>query len=300
MSAPVAAAYRGRFAPSPTGPLHFGSLLSAWASWLDARQHGGTWLLRIENLDPPREVAGAARQQLATLHRFGLVEDEPVLWQSQRGALYDAALAELARRGHSFACSCSRKQLAAHGGVHRRCVATLDPRRQAIRLRIAEGRECFDDRVYGRVCDDPGREGGDAVLRRADGLYAYQLAVVVDDAAQGITDIVRGADLLTSTTRQRVLQRALDLPHPRTLHLPLALDAAGHKLSKSQGAADLDREDPLAVLRAAWRHLGQDPAVLAGIRRLVELHVAAQQHWTVARIPPTPPPQATQNVMDAV
>jgi glutamyl-Q tRNA(Asp) synthetase len=282
--------YRGRFAPSPTGPLHFGSLIAAWASWLDARQHEGAWLLRIEDLDPPREVPGAAAAQIATLHRFGLVEDEPVVWQSQRADLYEAALALLEQSGASFRCSCSRRQLAEAGGVHRRCVAPLDAQRHAIRLRVGDGIACFDDRVYGRCCDDPGRDGGDVVLRRADGWYAYQLAVVVDDAAQGITDVVRGADLLGSTTRQRLLQRALALPHPRTMHLPLALDAAGHKLSKSEGAADLDCESPLDVLRTAWRHLGQDPDVLAGIGSLAKLHVAAQQGFDCTRIQPQPPP----------
>lgn len=289
--------YRGRFAPSPTGPLHFGSLIAAWASWLDARQHDGRWLLRIEDLDPPREVPGAAAAQIATLHRFGLVEDEPVVWQSQRGDLYDAALAQLALSGASFRCSCSRRQLAEVGGVHQRCVAPLDAQRFAIRLRVGDGIECFDDRVYGRCCDDPGREGGDVVLRRADGWYAYQLAVVVDDAAQGITDIVRGADLLGSTTRQRLLQRALGLAHPRTLHLPLALDAGGHKLSKSEGAGALDQEHPQDVLRAAWRHLDQDPAVLTGISTLAKLHVAAQQHFDCTRIQSRPPPINSNNAV---
>lgn len=289
--------YRGRFAPSPTGPLHFGSLIAAWASWLDARQQQGAWLLRIEDLDPPREVPGAAAAQIATLHRFGLVEDEPIVWQSQRAALYDMALAQLERLGASFRCSCSRRQLADAGGVHRRCVAPLDTQRFAIRLRIADGIERFDDRVYGSVCDDPGRDGGDVVLRRADGWYAYQLAVVVDDAEQRITDVVRGADLLGSTTRQRLLQRALGLPHPRMMHLPLALDAAGNKLSKSEGAADLDREPLLDVLRAAWRHLGQDPGVLAGIRTMAKLHVAAQQHFDCTRIQPRPPPINSNNAV---
>lgn len=289
--------YRGRFAPSPTGPLHFGSLVAAWASWLDARAHGGEWLVRIEDLDPPREVAGAADAQLRTLARFGLTSDQPVIRQSDRHEAYAAALTQLSRSGQSFNCSCSRRQLAEAGGIHRQCLAALDPARQAIRLRVDDETLCFDDRVYGRCCEQLGRDCGDFVLRRADGLYAYQLAVVVDDAAQGISDVVRGADLLWSTPRQLRLQRVLGLPHPRYLHLPLVLDPAGCKLSKSESASGLDNEDPAAVLEAAWRHLGQDPAVLRGRRNLSERHVAAQQHWDCTRIQALPP---ARKFIDAV
>lgn len=296
----MSAAYRGRFAPSPTGPLHFGSLVAAWASWLDARSHRGTWLIRIEDLDPPREVAGASQAQLATLARFGLESDEPVVRQSERATHYDAALKTLLEAGLGFPCSCSRRQLEAEGGIHRRCVAGLEPTRQAIRLRVSDETVCFDDRVYGRCCEQVGQDCGDFVLRRADGLYAYQLAVVVDDALQGITDVVRGADLLWSTPRQRLLQRALGLAHPRTLHLPLVLDAQGRKLGKSEGALPIEEEDPAALLRAAWRHLGQDPSVLPRSGRLAELHVAAQQHWDCGRIQPNEAPKATQNAGDAV
>lgn len=296
----TARAYRGRFAPSPTGPLHFGSLVTAWASWLDARAHHGEWLVRIEDLDPPREVPGAAQAQLRTLQRFGLDSDREVVWQSERHALYEAALVRLAAAGLSFACSCSRRQLNATGGVHRRCVAPPDPAHLAIRLRVDDEEVCFVDRVFGRCCEDVGRDCGDVVLRRADGLFAYQLAVVVDDAEQRITDVVRGADLLGSTPRQRLLQRALGLPHPRTLHLPLVLDRDGQKLGKSEGAAALDTEDPVAVLRRAWAHLGQDARVLEGLNTAAKLHVAAQQHWDCRRIRPQMPPPAARNVIDAV
>ncbi|MCK7593809.1 tRNA glutamyl-Q(34) synthetase GluQRS [Pseudomarimonas salicorniae] len=294
------AAYRGRFAPTPSGPLHFGSLVAAWASWLEARRHSGAWLVRIEDLDPPREVPGAAEAQLRTLARYGLLADEPVVRQSTRHGAYRAAVEALLDAGLAFHCSCSRRQLAASAGIHRRCLVPVDPNRFAIRLRVADAEVCFDDRLYGRCCEAVGRDCGDFVLLRADGLYAYQLAVVVDDAWQGITDVVRGADLLWSTPRQRLLQRALGLPHPTTLHLPLVLDPQGRKLSKSDGAADIEREDPCSVLRAAWAHLAQPADRLSGCRSVSELHVAAQQHWDCTRIQPAALPEATRNVIDAV
>jgi glutamyl-Q tRNA(Asp) synthetase len=257
--------YRGRFAPSPTGPLHFGSLVAALGSWLPARRAGGEWLLRIEDLDPPREVPGAARGQMRTLAAFGLRHDGEVAWQHARGALYLAALERLQAAGHAFACHCSRSELAATGGIHRHCVATAPRPDPAIRFRVPPGSiVAFDDAIQGRVVQDVAAEVGDFVLRRADGFWAYQLAVVVDDAAQGITDVVRGADLLDSTPRQILLQRALDLPTPRHAHLPLVLDAQGRKLSKSLASRPVDAADPLPALRAAWQVLGQDPRAVAG------------------------------------
>jgi glutamyl-Q tRNA(Asp) synthetase len=255
-------AYRGRFAPSPTGPLHFGSLLAALASWLDARLHDGQWLVRIEDIDRPREVAGAAEHQLRSLAAFGLRSDSTPLRQSDREPLYAAALDRLREAGQVFDCSCSRRELAASGGIHRAC---LHPPRApaAQRLRMPATTIGFADRCLGRVEQDLGSEVGDIVLRRADGLWAYQLAVVVDDAEQGITDIVRGADLLDSTPRQIHLQRLLGLPTPRYLHLPLVLDADGRKLSKSSAALPVDDHAPLPALRATWRALGQIPAAVA-------------------------------------
>lgn len=251
--------HRGRFAPSPTGPLHFGSLVAAFGSWLMARHAGGEWLLRIEDLDPPRQVTGAAQAQLHALQRFGLRPDQPVVQQSERDALYRGALTRLLAGGAAFACHCSRSDLAAARGVHRRCVAAARRRDDcAIRLRVPDGTVlAFDDAVHGRIEQDLAREVGDFVLRRADGYWAYQLAVVVDDAEQGISDVVRGADLLDSTPRQILLQRALGLPTPRYAHLPLVLDGNGHKLSKSLAARPLDHGEPLPALGAAWRHLGQ-------------------------------------------
>ena len=258
------APYRGRFAPSPTGDLHFGSLVAALGSWLVARRAGGEWLVRVEDLDPPREVAGAAERQLAALAAFGLRHDGPVLRQSTRGAHYQAALDRLLADGLAFECHCSRTDLAASGGVHRRCVANARRRDPAVRFRVPDGtRVAFDDRFQGRIEQDVAGSVGDFVLRRADGPWAYQLAVVVDDAAQGITDIVRGADLLDSTPRQVLLQRALGCPTPSYAHLPLVLDAQGRKLSKSSAALPVDPADPVAGLRLAWAWLGQPPDAIA-------------------------------------
>jgi glutamyl-Q tRNA(Asp) synthetase len=260
---PTPSHYRGRFAPSPTGPLHFGSLLAAFGSWLLARHSGGEWWVRIEDLDPPREVPGAATGQLDTLAGFGLTPDAAVAWQGQRSALYQAAMDRLLAQGQAFHCHCSRSDLTAHGGVHRRCVARARRADPAIRFRVDDGDTvAFEDRLQGEVRQDVAREVGDFVLRRADGCWAYQLAVVVDDGDQGMTDIVRGADLLDSTPRQILLQRALGLRTPRYLHLPLIVDRHGHKLSKSAGALRVDAGDPLPTLRAAWRALGQDGEAL--------------------------------------
>ncbi len=249
------ATYRGRFAPSPTGPLHFGSLVAALASWLDARHHDGAWLVRIEDIDPPRERSGAAMMQLRTLAAFGMQADEPVMWQSTRHSAYDAALATLRDADLLFECRCSRSDLATSNGVHLTCVDHPSGQHPALRLRALDEVVCFADRSRGPQRQRMGDEVGDVVLRRADGLYAYQLAVVVDDAEQGVTDVVRGADLLASTGRQIALQRTLGLPTPRYLHIPLALDANGEKLSKSQASLPLVDSDPMPALNAAWRFL---------------------------------------------
>lgn len=249
--------YRGRFAPSPTGALHHGSLLAALVSWLMARRAGGEWLVRIEDIDPPREVAGAADHQLASLARLGLTSDLPVIRQSRRSPLYAAALDQLLETGRAFSCRCSRQNLAAGGGVHRVCAAVTRHTAPAIRLRVAAEEIGFDDVFQGHFRQSLAESVGDFVLRRADGLWAYQLAVVVDDAAQGITDVVRGADLLDSTPRQIALQRALGLPTPRYAHLPLLVDAQGNKLSKSKHAMAIDQCEPLDLLSHCWRLLGQ-------------------------------------------
>lgn len=282
-------AYRGRFAPSPTGPLHLGSLLAALGSWLMARQAGGQWGLRIEDLDPPREVAGATKSQLATLEAFALHADGPVILQSTRGPYYQAALDALLASGDAFVCHCSRRDVADSGGVHRSCVPGARRDDPAIRLRVAAGDSiAFDDAVHGRIEQDVAAQVGDFVLRRTDGLWAYQLAVVVDDAAQGITDVVRGADLLDSTPRQILLQQRLDLPTPRYTHLPLVLDADGRKLSKSLAAVPVDAADPLPALQAAWRLLGQPEVALRSATSPDAALAAAVAAFDRALIPATP------------
>lgn len=278
--------HRGRFAPSPTGPLHAGSMLAALGSWLLARQAGGEWLLRIEDIDPPREVAGAASDQLRTLAAFGLHHDGEIARQSRRGHLYRDALDRLLVRGQAFECHCSRSELAASGGIHRQCVATAPRADPAIRLRVADGCEiAFEDAVHGRIVQRVGRDVGDFVLLRADGLWAYQLAVVVDDAEQGITDVVRGADLLDSTPRQILLQRALGLPTPRHAHLPLLLGDDGRKLSKSDAALPVDTADPLATLRALWHCLGQAPLPADAMRSTAAFLDAAATAFRLERVP---------------
>lgn len=269
----MASGYRGRFAPSPTGPLHAGSLVAALASWLDARAHGGAWLVRIEDVDTPRCVPGADRLILEQLAACGLVSDEPVCWQSTRGAHYQAALDRLIAQGDAYPCACSRKdiEVALHAaGRHRErhhaavYPGTCRPERgglqgkaaRAWRLQVDPGEMHWQDRRLGAQQQDVAAEVGDFVLRRADGLWAYQLAVVVDDAAQGITHVVRGEDLADNTPRQILLQRALGLPTPSYLHTPLVRDASGEKLSKQNGAKALDLRDPLAALQTAAAVLG--------------------------------------------
>ncbi len=247
---------RGRFAPSPTGPLHAGSLLAALGSWLFAHHAGGEWWLRIEDLDPPRTVAGAADLQRAQLAACALHHDGPLWRQSERGPHYARAVEQLLDEGLAFRCHCSRADLASAHGIHRGCVSRQRRREFSVRLRVEDGSVVgFDDAVRGRLHQEVAREVGDVVLQRADGLHAYQLAVVVDDAAAGITEVVRGADLLDSTPRQILLQRALRLPTPRYAHLPLLLDRHGRKLSKSDGADAAGAAHE--ALARAWRALGQ-------------------------------------------
>lgn len=270
----MSSGYVGRFAPSPTGPLHAGSVVAALASWLDARAHHGRWLVRIEDLDPPREVPGATASILDTLERLGLRADDAPLRQSTRSAAYAAALDDLIARGLVYPCACTRREIAdshtragsaaAHTGglaYPGTCRAGLAPGRapRAWRLRVPGHRIAFDDRWLGPQYQDVAAEVGDVVLKRADGLWAYQLAVVVDDAAQGVTDLVRGADLLDSTARQIVLARALGVPSPRWLHVPVVVAANGEKLSKQNGATPVDLSRPLAALADAMRHLGVEP-----------------------------------------
>lgn len=283
--------YRGRFAPSPTGPLHDGSLVAALASWLDARAHGGRWLVRIEDVDGPRCPAGTGEFILGQLAALGLQPDEPPVWQSRRGDLYQAALDRLIAAGRAYGCACTRAEIAAayernigprpkHGelvypGTCRH--GTQGRPARAWRMAV-QGRIDWQDRRLGAQSQDLATEVGDFVLKRADGLWAYQLAVVVDDAEQGITDVVRGEDLADNTPRQIALQQALGLPTPRYLHTPLVLAADGHKLSKQNGAAALDLADPAARLREAAARLGL-PSAAMGAATSAELLARLAGAW---------------------
>ena len=280
--------YIGRYAPSPTGPLHFGSLVAAVGSYLDARSRGGRWLLRMEDLDPPREMSGAADGILRCLEAFGFQWDGQVLYQSRRMEAYAAATAELLRSGAAFPCACSRSEIA-DGGLHGlegpiypgTCRDGLPAGRQAraVRVRVPNRRMDFADGIQGRVSQDLARDIGDFIVRRADGCYAYQLAVVVDDGFQGITDVVRGADLLLSTPRQLLLQELLGLPGPRYLHLPVAVNGAGEKLSKQTHARPLEGQEAGPALWQALTFLRQEPPEALRAASIEEIWSWAVPHW---------------------
>lgn len=289
-------AYRGRFAPSPTGPLHFGSLVAAAGSWLDARHHGGRWLVRMEDLDPPREMPGAADTILRTLETFGLAWDEHVEYQSRRGTYYDCALEQLAAAGHVYHCACTRREIAdsmtgaGHDPVYPgTCRNGLPAGRQAraVRVRVYDTQIHLTDLLQGKRSQALDREVGDFVLRRADGLTAYQLAVVVDDAEQHITHVVRGADLLGSTPRQIHLQRLLGHPEPAYLHLPVAVNDRGEKLGKQTYAPAIPSRDVTGILRQVLTFLNQPlPESVTDAGR-DELLAWAAVHWDRAALPAT-------------
>ena len=288
--------YRGRFAPSPTGPLHFGSLVAAVASYLDARSAGGEWLVRIEDLDPPRSVRGAASDILQTLAACGMQWDGKVVCQRAHGDAYHAALHRLRARGFVYPCACSRREIAdsavnrIEGPVYSgSCRDGLAPGKGARAWRIATRGVtiAFDDAVQGRIGQDLETAIGDFVLYRADRVYAYQLAVVIDDARQGITDIVRGADLLDSTPRQVYLQQLLGLPTPRYCHVPVATNSAGEKLSKQTRAAPIDPGVPLPALLAALCFLGQRPPDDLARADVATLWQWAIANWRRGRVPRT-------------
>ncbi len=291
--------YRGRFAPSPTGPLHFGSLVAAVGSYLDARHAGGEWLLRIEDLDTPREVPGSADQIIATLDAFGFQWSGAILRQSSRRDAYEAATQQLINIGRAFHCSCTRSELQAVQTNSQAGMLDSDElrypgwcrsgprepsRKTAVRLFVTRGETAVLDCIQGRLLVDVSAEVGDFVIRRRDQLHAYQLAVVVDDAFQGVTAIVRGADLLHSTPRQTILQQMLALPTPMYAHLPVATDANGIKLSKSAGAAAIDIARPTEELWRALEFLQQMPPPELRRAGLATLWDWAIQHWQVKRL----------------
>jgi glutamyl-Q tRNA(Asp) synthetase len=267
--------------------LHFGSLVAAVASFVDARARGGQWLVRMEDIDPPREVPGAKAAILATLEHYGFEWDGPVLYQSERYALYQAVIERWLQQGLAYACTCSRKTLEPFGGIYPGVCrnAGHSPEGAAIRLRVPELRYSFEDRLQGRFEQHLGHEVGDFIIRRRDGLYAYQLAVVLDDGAQGVTDIVRGADLLDSTPRQLYLQELLGLPSPSYLHVPLLVQPDGHKLGKSYRSAPLNATDACAQLLRALRTLGQTPAPELAQASPGDILAWAVAHWDVTALP---------------
>lgn len=274
----------GRFAPSPTGDLHFGSLLAALASLLQARSRGGRWLLRIEDIDPPREVAGSAERIVADLARFGMRPDSGVLYQSHRTAAYRAARDRLLDHGLAFWCGCARSDLPDSGVYPGTCRDGLPPgaRPRAVRLRVDDEPVRFEDAIQGPCVENLRETVGDFVIWRADGLPAYQLAVVVDDAFQGVTEVVRGADLLDSTARQIHLQRCLGLLTPWYAHHPVAVSEGGQKLSKRLGSDPINAASAAATLEAALHFLGQPCPV--GLP-FADLWRWALEHWRLSRVP---------------
>jgi glutamyl-Q tRNA(Asp) synthetase len=288
---------RGRFAPSPTGPLHFGSLVAALASYCDARANRRQWLVRIEDVDEPRSRDDAERAILAALTRYGLRWDGEIVRQSERTAIYEGALERLHAAGLVYACACTRRDMerAPVNASGERiypgtCRDGIPPARAAnghvaVRLRVGDAVVSYVDVVQGAQRQDLAREVGDFIVRRADGLFAYQLAVVIDDALQGVDSIVRGADLLPSTPRQIHLQRCLDIATPEYLHVPVAINASGEKLSKQTGAAALP-DEPLPTLLLAWRFLDQvmPPRAPSSAETFLSYAIGA---WSRARLPPT-------------
>ena len=279
--------YRGRFAPSPTGPLHLGSLVSALGSWADAKHHNGSWIVRIEDIDPARESPEAAEQIIESLREHHLHSDNELVYQHDRSALYDKALDHLRQQQQLFACTCTRKQLRAlHSSVYPGTCRNLKHPEEdkALRVTVKSGSTRFTDIVYGLIVEEVSSAVGDFIVRRRGPLYAYQLAVVVDDAEQNISHVVRGADLLDNTARQIALQNLLKLPTPQYLHLPLVLQDDGRKLSKQTGAQALDNSTPLNNLKIAWNLLGQDPAPESMLYCQDFLNFCAE-HWNRKNIP---------------
>jgi len=293
-----AVSYRGRFAPSPTGPLHFGSLIAALASHADARAHRGEWQLRIDDIDAPRTRIDAENDIRATLERYGFKWDGAIVHQSSRIDRYESALARLRHSGSVYECACTRRDLDAmplgssgervYPGACRDGVAAdhLRRRERAWRVRVDDAVVRFRDRLQGAQQQDLARDVGDFIVKRADGMFAYQLAIVVDDGDFGITHIVRGADLLASTPRQIFLQRKLAFSEPVYLHVPVALNASGEKLSKQTHATPLPH-DALKALRAAWRFLDQ-PLPPAEFSSIDEFWRYAESAWSPSRLPPVP------------
>ena len=285
--------YRGRFAPSPTGQLHFGSLVAAVGNYLDAKHHQGKWLVRIEDLDTPRTVKGAADEILSTLEAYGLHWDEDIIYQSQRTAAYEEAFHRLKEAGAVYPCACSRKEIGdcalqrgdelVYPGTCRDGIEQGKTAR-AWRVCVNDASINFTDRLQGNITQNLATEAGDFVVLRADGLFAYQLAVVVDDAAQGITDVVRGADLLYSTPRQIYLQRLLGLTTPAYMHLPVVVNAQGEKLSKQTLAQPVGKNNAASTLFNALVFLRQQPPAELRLGKVEEMLAWAIANWQPERL----------------
>jgi glutamyl-Q tRNA(Asp) synthetase len=279
--------YRGRFAPSPSGLLHFGSLIAALASYLDAKHNHGKWLVRIEDIDPPREKLGASAEILNTLESYGLNWDEDVLYQSQQSSLYLEVLASLKQQKLSYHCACSRAKIKADGGVYQGHCRKLDlpASNNAIRVINTVATSQYHDLIQGDVSCDKKLAGEDFIVRRKDNLFAYQLAVVVDDIYQGISHIIRGCDLLEPTARQLSFYQILNHPAPTFGHFPLAITDEGYKLSKQNNAPAIDTKNPIPSLIAALRFLGQQPPTELNYASVDELLTWAISHWSINNVP---------------
>ena len=279
--------YRGRFAPSPSGPLHFGSLITALASFIHAKQHNGIWLVRIEDIDPPREQPGAASLILKTLDAFGLHWDEDVLYQSRQTERYNATLADLAKQNLTYHCQCTRSKIKASGGIYQGHCKTLSLAKEnsAIRLINHFAKDHYQDIIQGQVNCDKALAKEDFILKRKDGLFAYQLAVVLDDIKQGISHIIRGCDLLEPTARQLTLFNTLNHPVPSFGHIPLAVTDDGYKLSKQNKAPAIDIAHPQPALFAALQFLGQRPPNELVKMSVVEIINWAKKHADFSLVP---------------
>ena len=288
MAAPEPTQYVGRFAPSPTGPLHFGSLLAAVASYLQAKSRSGRWLLRVEDIDPPRQQQGAIEEILTALERYGFEWDGPVTYQSENAARHHQVVAELQAAGLAYPCSCSRRDLATAkqgplGAIYPgTCRNGCQGDEFAVRVRTNDAPIEFVDALQGTQCQRLESESGDFVIRRRDGLIAYHLAVVIDDFDQGISEIIRGIDLLDSTPRQIHLQRLLDYRTPAYLHIPVAENAAGQKLSKLTGAPAIPLENVHRTLVTALDALGQQPPPELAASSLDDIWIWSIEHWQPA------------------
>ena len=286
-------AYRGRFAPSPSGLLHFGSLIAALASFLDAKStispqgHSGKWLVRIEDIDPPREKIGASSAILATLEAFGLHWDEPVLYQSQQSELYNDTLSDLQRQSLSYYCQCTRAEIKKLGGIYQGHCRTLNNSKHnsAMRLINKYGLYQFNDIFQGNVNCDKALANEDFIIHRKDGLFAYQLAVVVDDIYQNITHVIRGCDLLEPTARQLTLFATLNSLAPAYGHVPLAITSTGHKLSKQNKAPSINNDNPQPALIAALSFLGQTPDPKLVNEKVDDIISWAINHWSRDTVP---------------